>query len=243
MMKKHQLIFALALGLSFVAHAEDKKIPDGCVKLEDEIKFSAKDIYLDDVGHLTAGKLPINVLKNVDSKMPEVMEQDGISKNNSDDALIKGEVTLKELNLGSKKTFTAVNADSNPFSKLSLTVYQHEDEENVADISGSLKIKPYEIAKIGQEVLPLRMQIITDTKGKEKGDNPIAVCGVGVQLYVSSDNKTVRRGAIVLHVNVGGKEKDLAVQAINENRGPKASDDIVQTAEAPEADEGAGSAL
>jgi hypothetical protein len=209
-MKKHLIVSLTLAMIPVFAHAAENAIPAGCIRLEDEIKFTGKDVYLSPLGHLTAGKLSVSHLSSMDDKAADVIRNDDIPDLKDDDTtLAKGEVTLGTSPLpGSGPLADLVNDPVNPRSTLQLKVRQKD--ENTADIVGSIKLKPAQISLIRMKAMNLA-----------KLDAPISVCGIGMQLYVSSKKSKIDTGTVILYIN-NGSDKPIAIQALNQNRGDKA---------------------
>jgi hypothetical protein len=195
---------------SITAFAAEKAIPKGCVKLEDEVKFSGKNIYVSELGHLTAGKLLVAPLTSIDPTAADAIRSDGIPDLKDDEnTLTKGEVTLTSTPLPDGPAVTSFNNDPiNPRASITLKV-QKKDDEN-ADISGTIKLKPTEVAWIKLKNM-----------NPKALDTPISICGVGMQLYLKNGQKKIDKGTVILYIN-NGSDQPVAIEALYDGRGSKA---------------------
>jgi hypothetical protein len=187
----------------------NQAIPKGCVKLEDEIKFSGKNVYFSDLGHLTAGKLEVAQLSSVDPKAADVIRTDEITDLKDDSTtLTKGEVTLESATLADQPA--PVKFDNEPFNpRTAITIQIQRLDNNEANISGSIKLKPAEVALIKLKNMNVKAL-----------DAPYVVCGVGMQLYLSAGKKKIDHGTLVLYVHQGA-DKTIAIEALNNGRNAK----------------------
>lgn len=183
--------------------------PQGCVKLEDEIKFAGSNVFFSDLGHLTAGNLAVGPLTSVDPKAAEVIRTDDIKGLRDDEqTLVKGEVTLESATpLNPPTSVKFENEPINPRTSISIQIRRTEGED--ANISGVIKLKPAEIALIKLKHMDLKTL-----------DAPYAVCGVGMQLYLSHGKKKIERGTLILYIH-HGSDKTIAIEALNTDRGKK----------------------
>jgi hypothetical protein len=194
---------------------DNQAIPKGCVKLEDEIKFTGKNVFFSELGHLTAGKLEVEQLNKVDPNAADVIRKMDEIPNLKDDekTLITGEVTLESTNLSNDPAPVKFeNEPMNPRTSISMQIQSLEGEG--ANITGSIKLKPQQIFDIKFKYLDIKAL-----------DTPIAVCGVGMQLYLSREKKKINRGSLILYIHQGS-DKTVPIEALNNNRGNKPAGQI-----------------